>query len=42
METNQIIVVVVVLAYGAFLGYCLGRSHGYSKGADMAANIYRG
>jgi hypothetical protein len=42
METNQIIVLVVVLAYGVFLGYCAGRAHGYSKGADMAANIYRG
>lgn len=33
--------IVAVLAYGMFLGYCLGGAHGYSKGADMAANIYR-
>jgi hypothetical protein len=40
MESNTIIV-LVALAYGAFLGYCLGRAHGYSKGADMASEIYR-
>jgi hypothetical protein len=40
METNQIIVLVLVLGYGAFLGYCAGRAHGYSKGADMARDIY--
>jgi len=40
MESNTIIV-LVALAYGAFLGYCLGRAQGYSKGADFAAQIYR-
>jgi hypothetical protein len=40
METNTL-VVLASLAYGIFLGYCLGRAHGYSKGADMAAEIYR-
>ena len=40
METNTIIV-LVALAYGLFLGYCAGRAHGYSKGADMARAIYR-
>jgi hypothetical protein len=40
MESNTIIV-LIALAYGAFLGYCLGRAQGYSKGADFAAPIYR-
>ena len=35
------IIILSVLAYGVFLGYCLGRAVGYSKGADMAARIYR-
>ena len=41
METNQIIVLAVVLGYGMFIGYCLGRAVGYYKGADMAVEIYR-
>jgi hypothetical protein len=40
MESNTI-VILSVLAYGIFLGYCLGRYVGYSKGADMAVKIYR-
>jgi hypothetical protein len=40
MESNTIIV-LMALAYGAFLGYCFGRYQGYSKGADMAVKIYR-
>jgi hypothetical protein len=40
MESNTIIV-LITLAYGAFLGYCLGRYHGYTKGADIAREIYR-
>jgi ABC-type dipeptide/oligopeptide/nickel transport system permease subunit len=40
METTTI-VALVALAYGAFLGYCLGRAQGYYKGADMAVEIYR-
>jgi hypothetical protein len=40
METNTI-VILAVLAYGIFLGYCFGRARGYSKGADMAREIYR-
>lgn len=40
METNTI-VILAVLAYGIFLGYCLGRAVGYRKGADMAVEIYR-
>jgi hypothetical protein len=35
------IIIFAVLAYGVFLGYCLGRAVGYSKGSDMAAKIYR-
>jgi hypothetical protein len=35
------IVIISVLAYGVFLGYCLGRAHGYYKGAAMAESIYR-
>ena len=40
MDSN-IIITLIVLAYGAFLGYCLGRSHGYKEGADMAVKIYQ-
>jgi hypothetical protein len=40
MESNTIIV-LVALAYGAFMGYCLGRAQGYYKGAEMAEGIYR-
>jgi hypothetical protein len=40
METNTIIT-LVALAYGLFLGYCAGRAHGYSQGAEMARAIYR-
>jgi hypothetical protein len=40
MESNTIIV-LIALAYGAFLGYCFGRYQGYTKGADFAAKIYR-
>ena len=40
MESNTIIV-LIALAYGAFLGYCAGRAQGCSKGADFAAKFYR-
>jgi ABC-type dipeptide/oligopeptide/nickel transport system permease subunit len=40
METNQIIV-LAVLAYGVFIGYCLGRAQGYYAGANVARDIYR-
>ena len=39
MESNTILI-LIALAYGAFLGYCLGRAHGYSQGAEMARAIY--
>jgi hypothetical protein len=41
MESNTIAIVLIALAYGAFLGYCLGRYHGYNKGADMVRDFYR-
>jgi hypothetical protein len=37
----MITVGLIALGYGMFLGYCLGRAHGYTKGADMAVSIYR-
>jgi hypothetical protein len=40
MESNTIIV-LVALAYGAFMGYCLGRAQGHYAGAKMAESIYR-
>ena len=40
MESNTILI-LIALAYGAFMGYCLGMSRGYSKGADMARELYR-
>jgi len=40
MESTTIIV-FMALAYGAFLGYCLGRYQGYQNGANMAESIYR-
>ena len=40
MDSNTIIV-LIALAYGSFLGYCLGRAQGYSQGAEMARAIYR-
>ena len=38
---STIIVALLALAYGVFIGYCAGRAVGYSKGADFAAKIYR-
>ena len=40
METTTIMI-LAALAYGLFLGYCLGRAQGYYKGAQMAETIYR-
>ena len=39
-STIQSLVLVGVLLYGAFLGYCAGRAKGYSEGADMVKEIY--
>jgi hypothetical protein len=30
MDSN-VIIALLALAYGAFLGYCLGRYHGYTS-----------
>ena len=40
MESNTILI-LIALAYGVFMGYCLGMSRGYTKGAEMARAIYR-
>jgi len=40
MDSNTILI-LMALAYGVFLGYCLGRYQGYRNGAEMARAIYR-
>jgi hypothetical protein len=40
MDSNTVLI-VIALAYGAFMGYCLGMSRGYSHGAKMVQEIYR-
>jgi hypothetical protein len=40
MDSNTILVVAVML-YGAFLGYCFGRAKGYDEGSKMVLEIYR-
>ena len=40
MESTTIMV-LIALAYGAFLGYCLGRYQGYQNAADVVREIYR-
>jgi len=40
MESNTIMVLIAV-AYGAFLGYCFGRYQGHAKSANFIARIYR-
>ena len=40
MESTTIIA-LVALAYGLFLGYCIGRAQGYYAGASMTESIYR-
>jgi hypothetical protein len=40
METNTILI-LIAMAYGAFLGYCAGRAKGYDEGSKMAQSIYR-
>ena len=39
MESNTVLI-LIALTYGLFLGYCLGRAHGYSQGAKMARAIF--
>ena len=38
---STISIALVALAYGLFLGYCIGRAQGYYAGANMAESIYR-
>ena len=40
MDSNTVLI-LIALAYGVFMGYCLGRAQGYSQGAEMAVKIYR-
>jgi hypothetical protein len=40
METNTMII-LAVLAYGIFLGYCFGRAKGHDEGSKMVLEIYR-
>jgi hypothetical protein len=40
-STIQGLVIVAVLLYGAFLGYCVGRAKGYDEGSKMVLEIYR-
>jgi hypothetical protein len=40
MDSNTGLI-VIALAYGLFMGYCLGRAQGYSQGAKMVQAIYR-
>jgi hypothetical protein len=39
-STIQSMILVGVLLYGAFLGYCLGRAKGYDEGSKMAMKVY--
>ena len=39
-ETIDALMIVAVMCYGIFLGYCAGRARGYSEGADMVKEIY--
>ena len=39
-ETIDALMIVAVMAYGVFLGYCAGRARGYSEGADMVQKVY--
>jgi hypothetical protein len=40
-STIQSLILVGVLLYGAFLGYCFGRAKGYDEGSKMVLEIYR-
>jgi hypothetical protein len=40
-STINSIIIVAVLLYGAFLGYCVGRAKGYDEGSKMVLEIYR-
>ena len=40
-STINSMIIVAVLLYGAFLGYCFGRARGYDEGSKMVLEIYR-
>jgi hypothetical protein len=40
-STINSIIIVAVMLYGAFLGYCVGRAKGYDEGSKMVLEIYR-
>ena len=40
MDSNTALI-LVMFAYGAFLGYCLGRAKGYDEGDKMVREVYR-
>ena len=39
-ETIDVLMIVAILGYGVFLGYCAGRAKGYEEGADMVKEVY--
>jgi hypothetical protein len=39
-STIQSMILVGVLLYGAFLGYCAGRAKGYDEGSKMVMEVY--
>jgi hypothetical protein len=39
-ETIDVLMILAILGYGIFLGYCAGRAKGYEEGADMVKEIY--
>jgi len=40
-STINSMIIVAVMLYGAFLGYCMGRAKGYDEGSKMVLEIYR-
>jgi hypothetical protein len=39
-STIQGMIIVAVMLYGAFLGYCFGRAKGYDEGSKMVMEVY--
>ena len=39
-ETIDVLMILAILGYGIFMGYCAGSARGYEKGADMVKEIY--
>jgi hypothetical protein len=39
-STIQSMILVAVVLYGAFLGYCAGRAKGYDEGSKMVMKVY--